>query len=328
MRIIDNHGREVTYMRLAVTDRCNLRCMYCMPEKGMSFAPRHDLLSFEEIWRLCNLIRRLGISKLRITGGEPFMRKDLDKLLARLADMGFAKISITSNGILLGDYLNLLKTLGINHINLSLDTLDRQKYLAITKRDKFQEVWKTLQEMLNLGFVVKVNMVVMDGVNDDEILTMAELARKWPIQVRFIEEMPFNGGAEYKGIRWDFSSIVERLKTQWPSILMLPYEAGSTVQSMQIPNFQGNLGVIAAYTRSFCGTCNRLRVTPQGTLKTCLYDRGSFSIRNMMRQGSNDEEIAQAILFACSHRAKDGHEAEKARVSSLPYFESMATIGG
>ncbi len=328
MSIIDNHGRPLTYVRLGVTDRCNLRCFYCMPEEGISFVDKSSLLSFEEMLRLMRLLHQMGVKKVRITGGEPFLRKDLMQFLRQLSIIGFEKISITTNGTLLLRHLEELDQLGIRSINYSLDTVDPKRFFDITRRDVFEEVWGALMRMLEHGFEVKVNMVVMEDKNDMDILSMAHLAAKYPLDVRFIEEMPFNGEGSYKGIRWNHEAILAKLRAEYPKIIAQPFKSGSTSYNYSIPGFKGDLGIIPAYTRSFCGTCNRLRITPTGMLKTCLYDQGVFDLKKLLRNGANDGQIKEAIKEASSHRARNGWEAEKQRSSWQAGFESMATIGG
>ncbi len=328
MSLIDNHGRQITYLRLAVTDRCNLRCFYCMPEEGIDFVKRSDLLSFEEMERLLSILHSMGISKVRITGGEPFLRKDLMDFLERISKIGFEQISITTNGSLITKHIDRLKSLGIRHINFSLDTLDRTRFHQITRRDQFDEIWDAMMRLIEEDFVVKINMVVMEGINDMDIIPMAQLASRYNVDMRFIEEMPFNGTGVKHTMKWSSTAILDELKREYPNIKTLPFQAGSTASIYEIEGFRGNLGIIAAYTRSFCGSCNRLRITPTGLLKTCLYDQGVFNLKSLLRQGAADMQIIEAIRDACNHRAKDGWEAEKISVRNSDGFESMASIGG
>lgn len=327
--LYDNHGREINYMRLAVTDRCNLRCQYCMPECGIEFTSRSALMSYEEMLRLCRIVSEQGISKVRITGGEPFVRKDLMHFLTDLVALPtIEKVNITSNGTLLEDKIDALARLGINSINLSLDSLDRARFFEITRRDDLPVVLENLERLIKANFQIKVNMVVMADKNTEDILSMLELARDQNISVRFLEEMPFNGQEdEAKQKCWTHVDILNFIKSTYPNIKKLKDARSSTSMNYQIDGFKGSFGIIASYTRTFCGTCNRIRVTPQGLLKTCLYDHGVFNLRDFMRQGASDEEIQQALKQSLSHRAKDGHEAEANR-SGFPISESMASIGG
>lgn len=327
--LIDNHGRPINYLRLAVTDRCNLRCFYCMPEEGIQYLPKPHLLSYEEMIRLCTILAEMGISKVRITGGEPFVRRDIIPFLWKLSEIeGINKINITTNGVLTAPLVPELKKIGISSVNLSLDSLDRQRFFEITRRDEFPKVWATLEALLEHDIQVKINTVVMAGKNDEDILSMVELARNQHISLRFIEEMPFNG----EGLRpeqmefWSYKRIIELIRSAHPELYKLQDEPNSTSYNYHIPNFKGTVGVIAAFSRTFCGTCNRIRVTPTGSFRTCLYDDGVFNVRDFMRQKLSNDEIKQRIYDALQNRAKDGFEAENRRSSVVS--ESMTTIGG
>ncbi|AFK03137.1 molybdenum cofactor biosynthesis protein A [Emticicia oligotrophica DSM 17448] len=327
--LIDNHGRPINYLRLAITDRCNLRCFYCMPEEGIQYLPKPHLLSYEEMLRLCRILAEMGISKVRITGGEPFVRRDIIPFLWKLSEIeGIEKINITTNGVLTAPLVPELKQIGISSVNLSLDSLDRQRFFEITRRDEFPKVWATLEALLAHDIPVKVNTVVMAGKNDADILSMVELARNQNVSVRFIEEMPFNG----EGLRpeqmefWSYRRIIDLIRSEHLELYKLQDEPNSTSYNYHIPNFKGTIGVIAAFSRTFCGTCNRIRVTPTGSFRTCLYDDGVFNVRDFMRQKLSDEEIKQRIYDALQNRAKDGFEAENRRSGAIS--ESMTTIGG
>jgi len=319
----DNHQRTINYVRLAVTDRCNLRCTYCMPE-NMQFLERAALLSYEEIVRLMQVLTDAGISKIRITGGEPFLRKDLMLLLEQLAPM--ANISITTNGVLTAPFIPALKNLGIRQVNLSLDTLRAERFFKITRRDQFSAVQQTLESLLAHDMEVKINMVVMDGVNTDELGDFAALTRNHPVAVRFIEEMPFNGqGNRFSGINWNYLRILDAIRTQYPleKITDAPH---STSLNYHIPGHRGSIGVIPAYSRTFCGSCNRIRVTPTGGLKTCLYGDDVLNVKDLLREGASDIELLEHLQAALQHRAKDGFEAAASNTHTKP--ESMSVIGG
>ena len=329
-QLFDNHGRPINYLRLAVTDRCNLRCFYCMPEEGIEYIDRKELLTYEEMLRMVSLLVPLGISKLRLTGGEPFLRKDFMPFLRAISSIsGLQQINLTTNGTLTEQHVPELKTLGISSVNLSIDTLDRQRFHDITRRDSLPQVWQTFESLLAHGIHTKLNAVVMDGRNIDDILPMVALTEKYPVSVRFIEEMPFNGGeAHYTQLPWNHVRIIEHIRQAYPSLGKLADPPHSTSYNYQIPGFQGSIGVIAAYSRTFCGTCNRIRVTPQGLLKTCLYDQGVFNVRDLFRAGATDAQVADTFLDALQNRAKDGWEAAGKHTPGPEARESMATIGG
>ena len=329
--IYDNHGRPISYVRLAVTDRCNLRCFYCMPAEGIPYVPRKELLTYEEMLRMLEVLAEMGVSKVRITGGEPFVRRDLMGFLERMSQIeGIQKINITTNGVLTTSFVPALKDLGINSVNLSLDTLDRERFKEMTRRDELLRVMKCLDSLLEHNIPTKINAVIMEGKNTADILSLAAFTEDHPVNVRFIEEMPFNGtGTHYPTLSWNHRRILEELRTHYPDIQKLPDEAHSTSYNYQIPGHKGSLGIIAAFSRTFCGTCNRIRVTPQGTLKTCLYDGGVLNIRDVLRAHPEDDQpIRDAFLNAFGSRAKDGYEAERKRQELNPVSESMSTIGG
>ena len=328
-QLFDNHNRPINYLRLAVTDRCNLRCFYCMPEEGIKYIPRKELLTFEEIERLVTLLGRMGITKIRLTGGEPFVRTDLMELIRTIVKIeGIHDVHITTNGILTAPHVAELKSLGIASVNLSLDTLDRERFKIITRRDEFEKTWGTFQLLLKHEIPVKINAVVMEGKNTDDILEMVRLTKDQDVSVRFIEEMPFNGeGSHYSTLRWTYKKILEHIQKEFPTIQKIRDEENSTAYHYQVPGFKGNVGIIAAFSRTFCGTCNRIRLTAQGTLKTCLYDDGVLNIKDLMRSGASDLEIKEHLLHAFSNRPKDGFEAEQNR-KGHPLLESMSTIGG
>lgn len=320
----DNHNRTINYLRLAVTDKCNLRCFYCMPEHGINWLSRTELMTYEEMLRICSVLVQNGISKIRLTGGEPFVRKDIMSLIAGLSALDrLHELTITTNGVLTAPYIPELKKHGIRSVNLSIDTLDRERFFAITRRDELPAVLHTMEELLRYGIEVKLNAVIMDGRNTQDILPLVALTRYLPVSVRFIEEMPFNGTGEIHPTSWDHVRILHSIQQAYPTIQKLPDPPYSTSYNYNIPGHKGNVGIIAAYTRSFCGTCNRIRITPQGMLKTCLYDNGVLNIRDLLRTGQTDEEIMNVLLSALGNRARDGHEAERNAV-----HESMAAIGG
>ena len=324
--IFDNHNRPITYLRLAVTDRCNLRCFYCMPEAGIRYLPKQELLTYEEMERLVRVLVRLGVSKVRITGGEPFVRAGLMNFMHRLSAVGLTDISMTTNGVLTAPHVADLAALGVKAVNLSLDTLDRQRFHQITRRDELPAVLGTLDALLTAGIQTKINAVVMDGQNTQDLIPLANLTRTLPVDVRFIEEMPFNGGgSHYPVLHWTHRRIVDELRTHFPNLQKIPETPFSTSASYQIPGNQGTVGVIAAFSRTFCGTCNRIRLTAQGMLKTCLYDDGILDVRALLRRGDTDQQITAAFLRAFAHRPATGFDAEQSR---NPIIESMATIGG
>ena len=314
-------------MRLAVTDRCNLRCFYCMPEEGIKYLPQKELLSFDEILRIVSLTARMGISKIRLTGGEPFVRPDLMDLIRGIVRIdGVHEVHITTNGILTAPHIDELTQLGIKSVNLSLDTLNAERFRTITRRDEFQRTWDTFQMLLKNNIPIKINAVVMEGKNIDDIVPMIELTKDQNVSVRFIEEMPFNGeGTHYPKLTWTHNKILDYIKEHY-EVVRLPEAPNATAVTYQVPGHKGTIGIIAAFSRTFCGTCNRIRVTAQGTLKTCLYDDGVLNLKQLIRSGESDAVIESLLLRAFGSREKDGFDAEKKRTKQVS--ESMSTIGG
>lgn len=329
MKLFDNHNRVINYMRIAVTDRCNLRCFYCMPESGIKYVQRKDLMSYEEILRMIHVFAGAGISKLRITGGEPFVRKDIMEFLEEASKTkGLGQIHITTNGTFTEDKIERLERIGIKSINLSLDSLDKDRFFEITRKNLFDTVMSTYQALLKSSIDIKVNMVVMEGRNIEDIYPMLELTKEDDVSVRFIEEMPFNGTEDQGNTTfWPSSKTLDYIKKAY-SISKIPDPDFSTSENYKINGFKGNFGLIAAYTRTFCGSCNRIRITPQGSLRTCLYGNGILNIRELIRNGSSDEALLYHLQSALNNRAKDGFEAEKERGENNSVSESMATIGG
>ena len=329
-RLFDNHGRVINYLRLAVTDRCNLRCFYCMPEEGIDYIPRSELLSYEEMLRMVAVLADMGIQKIRITGGEPFLRKDMIYFLSQLVKIkGIEEVHITTNGTLTTPLLPELKRMGIRSINLSLDTLDKERFYEITRRDTYEKVWNCFEQLVALDIPTKINMVVMEQHNVEDILPMANLTRDYPVGVRFIEEMPFNGsGSHHPVLNWNFRKIMEHIRSSYPEMEKLQDGPFSTSANYRIKGFKGTIGTIAAFSRTFCGTCNRIRITPKGMLKTCLYDSGVFNVRDVIRAGASDKQLQETFLQALGNRAKDGYEAEQRRGFGNAVSESMSTIGG
>jgi molybdenum cofactor biosynthesis protein A len=327
--LIDNHGREINYLRLAVTDRCNLRCFYCMPENGIKYMNRKDLLSFEEMTRLIRIFGDLGVSKIRITGGEPFVRKGIMSFLKGVSELATIKeINITTNGTFTVEQIPALEKMGIKSVNLSLDSLDSQRFFDITRRDLFDQVMTTYRKLVDSKIRVKTNMVVMDGRNIEDIYPMLELTKHDDVSVRFIEEMPFNGTeGQGNATIWPAKKIMTYIEEKYTHEKMVDPPA-STSLNYKIPGYIGSFGIIPAYTRTFCGSCNRIRLTPQGTLRTCLYGEGQVNFRDFIRGGVTDEVLGDHLIKVVGKRAKDGFEAEKSRSATLPASESMATIGG
>lgn len=301
-----------------------------MPAEGITFLPKQEIFTYEEMERLVILLAGMGVSKVRITGGEPFLRKGLMDFIRFLSTIEkLDEIHITTNGVLTNPHVAELKRLGIAGINLSLDTLDSEQFKEITRRDEFDKVMDTFHKILHAGIPLKVNAVVMDGVNTEQIIPLADLAKRYPIEMRFIEEMPFNGTTgEFQKIKWDSNRILETIKRHYTDLSPVPEKPNSTSMIYKMPRHKGSIGIIAGFSRLFCGTCNRLRITVKGILKTCLYDNGVLDLKQMFRSGCSDLEIQQAIVKCINNRHKDGFEAQNNRSDQRVVSESMSEIGG
>ncbi len=326
--LIDNHNRKINYLRLAVTDRCNLRCNYCMPAEGIDFSSKDKLLTLEELSYLCNILVSQGIEKIRITGGEPFVRKDLMVLLRNLSKIkGLNDISITTNATLIGPHIDELKELGITNINVSMDAIDPHTFKNITRRDEYDTVYENIIRLITEGFKVRINFIALDGQNTQDILPMLELAKYHDVSVRYLEEMPFNGGSrKFNGITWDYKRILGHIKEAYPNIEKVSSEATSTSINYKIPGFKGAFGLIPSFSRTFCGSCNRLRITATGDVITCLYAQACMNIRDILRGNDSEQKIKIQILKAIGSRSKTGFEAQQEYQGAIG--NSMTTIGG
>lgn len=310
-----------------MTDRCNFRCQYCMPEEGLDFASRNDLLSFDELYRLSNIFCDLGITKIRITGGEPLVRKGVLPFMKKIRSIaGLDKLSITTNGALLEKNLDTLSEIGMDSVNVSLDSLDRERFHKITRRDQFDRVYAGILGMLKAGFRIKINCVLMEGKNEEDILPFVEFTKDHPVSVRFLEEMPFNGSYSFDAVKWNHKEIYSHIQSRYPMIEKLQAAAESTSVNYRIPGYKGTFGIIASFSRTFCGSCNRIRLSATGDLRTCLYGPPAVNLREMIRLGASDDQLEMSIVNAVHMREKDGRAAEELNRQSA--LESMSVLGG
>jgi len=324
--LVDAFGRKVTYLRLSITDRCNLRCRYCMPEDGVNVLDHQSILSYEEMERLSRIFVSMGVRKIRITGGEPFVRKGCLEFMQRLKSQNPGlSLHLTTNGVAVLPYLQGLKELGIQGINLSLDTLDPERFKEITRRDKLGRVLEVFHETLRLELPLKVNAVVQEDTGDDELLRMAELVKEHPVALRFIELMPFSGAEEHHDVHMA-QTLESRLFRLFPGLTELSAKQVETARKFSLPGYAGTLGIIEGESRKFCATCNKLRVTSSGLMKNCLYDQGVLNLRELLRATTDDHEVVSEIRKAVSRKLQNGMEAAKLNASTSE--DSMASIGG
>ena len=328
-KLVDNFGRQMEYVRLAVTDRCNLRCQYCMPAQGIDIVPRQELLSYKEMYRLIRVLTELGVKKVRLTGGEPFVRKDFVSFLEMLSYNDLLdEINITTNGALISKYISKIEKLEkVKTINLSIDSLEKDKFSKITRRDVFSDVYKTFEILEKSSLDLKLNVVVQSGFNTDEILDFVRLTKDKNIIVRFIEEMPFNGkGQRDLQENWTFKKILNEIKTKF-KVVEIQSEKSSTSRNYKIENHKGTVGIIPAFTRTICNDCNRIRITSTGTFKNCLFDDGVFNLRDFIRKGASNEDLKELFLRLVKQKPENGFIAEANRKDGRA-SESMSTIGG
>ena len=297
--LVDTFGRIHTDLRLSVTDRCNLRCIYCLPEEGVVFRPRDEILSFEEIARVARVAHGLGVNAVRITGGEPLIRRNVTELVRQVAEIGFDDLSLTTNGTSLTRLAKGLAEAGLRRVNVSCDSLRPQRYAAIRRRGELAEVLGGMDAAEKAGLLpLKVNVVLVGGVNDDEILDFALFARETGRTVRFIEFMPLDAeGAWERDAVVPSDDVLARIAHRYPLAPVDPERLDPAPADTYrfSDGAPGAVAVVASVTRPFCGTCNRLRLTADGAIRNCLFSDNETTIRDLMRAGANDDEIALMI---------------------------------
>ncbi len=322
----DGFGRLHTYLRIALVEQCNLRCRYCMPDEDLAWTPEPQLLTAEEIIRLARLFVEAGVTKIRLTGGEPLLRTDVGQIAEAIGALpGLETLALTTNGLLLPKKLEALQQAGLNLLNISLDTLRPDRFEQITQRRGFDLVLRAIGDAIARGYdPVKVNCVVMRGVNEDELVDFVAWTEHRPVEVRFIEFMPFDGN------RWDDTRLVAyeemrgRIEAAFP-LERLADGPNDTSKTFRVPGFRGRVGFITSMTEHFCEGCNRLRITADGNLKVCLFGRAEVSLRDALRRGASDEAL-RTLVSAAVGRKHARHAGMKAlaRMENRP----MITIGG
>ena len=332
MDLIDRYGRIVRDLRISVTDRCNFRCTYCMPEEGLNWLDRAEVLTFEEIERVARIcVERFGVESLRLTGGEPTVRAHLPQLIERLAALRLKDgrkpdIALTTNGATLRNIATELRESGLDRINVSLDSLQRERFLAMTRRDELDNVLAGINEAVATGFdKVNVNTVVERGTNDDEILPLATFGRDLGVEVRFIEFMPLDATNEWerqKVVTQD--EIVAAISEVYP-LEQIPARGAAPADRWRYLDGRGTVGVIPSVSQPFCGDCDRVRITSDGQFRTCLFATNEFDLRAIMRNGGTDDDMAQVIIDAVATKWA-GHQINQ--VNFIRPKRSMSQIGG
>jgi GTP 3',8-cyclase len=317
----DSFGRVHNYLRVSITERCNLRCTYCMPEEGIPLTPDEHLPTVDELTEIVSVFREMGVDKIRLTGGEPMARKELPEILDRLWALGFRNLHITTNGVFLDRYIDKFLEVGLTSVNVSLDSLDPEKFEKITRRNRFEQVMENIRAGMDAGLRIKINTVLMKNFNEDEIFPMLEWSRTEPIHVRFIEFMPFSGN------KWDteklisYNEVLDKARNYF-TIDKLKDGKHSTSKSFRIKGGAGTFSVISSMTQPFCSTCNRLRLTADGKLKNCLFSNQETDLLTALRKGHNLKELIRLSVRS----KKEAH----AGMDNLPNMEnrSMIAIGG
>ena len=328
--LTDSHKRDHAYLRISLIERCNLRCTYCMPEAGVQLSPRSYLMTYEEIYSIAKTFVEHGVTKIRLTGGEPLIRKDIPIILEKLASLPVA-LSITSNAVIIDRFVDTLKLHGVNSINVSLDSLDREKFKEITRRDEFEKVYRNILLLVSEGFKVKVNAVLIKGFNENEIIDFIHLTKNLPVCIRFIEFMPFDGN------KWDMQKMVSYKEVMdivnasfsEKEIERLEDAPNDTSKNYKIKGYKGSFAIISSVTNPFCDSCNRLRLTANGQLKNCLFSASESDLLTTLRAGKSIEPIIQKAV-AAKFKVRGGMDTLKKLQEPKLHSQnrSMITIGG
>ncbi|MBK0368558.1 GTP 3',8-cyclase MoaA [Flavobacterium agrisoli] len=328
--LTDNFGRLHNYLRISLIEKCNLRCTYCMPAEGIPLSPKKELMTADEIFQIAQIFVNHGVDKIRLTGGEPLLRKDFPEICSKLAQLN-TNLSITTNGILIDRYFDVLKSAQIESVNISLDTLIASKFNTITLRDQFDKVMSNLQLLIAHDFKVKINVVLMRGFNENEIVDFIKLTHLLPISIRFIEFMPFAGN------QWDKSKMVNEMEileqaTSYfapEKVSKLTDEKNFTARKFQIKGFTGDFGIISSITNPFCDGCNRIRLTANGKIKNCLFSNEETDLLTSLRNGADLPELISNCLQKKFKTRSGMSTSEKMNDPKLHFDNrSMIAIGG
>lgn len=319
-QLYDSFGRLHNYLRISLTDACNLRCAYCMPNEKVNVTPSHQMMSADEIVAIAEIFIRLGVTKIRLTGGEPLVRKDAKEIILRLSKLPI-ELSISTNAVLVDEYIDVFKQANIHSVNVSLDTLNADEFFVITKRGDFERIQKNIFLLLSNAFKVKVNMVVMKNINEHAILDFINWTKDAPLDVRFIEFMPFTGND------WDRSKVFAQKEMMGLIASKYNFEKlvdkpNDTSRNFQVPGHKGSFGFISTVTEPFCSTCNRLRLTADGKMKNCLFSQTETDLLSAYRNGEHIESLIIANIMAKKEALGGRFDFEKIE------NRSMIKIGG
>jgi cyclic pyranopterin phosphate synthase len=326
--MIDQYKRDINYIRISVTDRCNLGCVYCMPKEGAIFLPQSEILTNEEIIRLCRCFAKLGMKHLKITGGEPLVRNDIVSLVGKIKSLeGISRVTLTTNGVLLMEHLSGLLSSGLDGVNISLDTLDPDRYKQITRRDCFNQVRTAVKEAVKYSKLkVKINCVPMADTSEKDIRDLVELARGNPLSIRFIEMMPIGLGKNYSFRNEE--ELRSLITLAYGELIPIPATGvGGPARYYSLPGFLGTIGFISAMSHKFCNECNRIRLTADGHLKTCLQYEKGWDLKSMLRHKTTDSILERAIALGI-YGKPGGHSFHSSQCSGFHEQEYMSQIGG
>jgi GTP 3',8-cyclase len=326
--LLDPYKRKINYLRISVTDRCNLRCRYCMPEEGIPLISHAEILTYEEILRIVRVFAAEGISKIRLTGGEPLVRKGIVQFISQLSQIKeIEDLSLTTNGILLKELAHDLKQAGLRRVNVSLDSLKRERFFQIARKDDFERVWSGIEEALRVNLdPIKINMVAIKGLNDDEIESFARLTLQLPLTVRYIEYMPSGNGEEWK--ESDILTIpqIQMRLERIGRLIPVPSDRwDGPAMRFRLEGAIGEIGLIGPVSSHFCGDCNRLRLTADGKIRTCLFSDEEIDVKDILRKGGTDRDLKERLLAAL--RTKP----ERHRINTHQFKKcqrNMSAIGG
>jgi len=326
----DTHQRNHSYLRISITEKCNLRCTYCMPAEGIALTPRPHLMTEDEIVTIAQTFVDLGVTKIRLTGGEPLVRKEAHSIIERLGQLG-VQLTLTTNGLLVHDFIPTFIKAGIKTLNVSIDTLQKEKYKAITRRDSLDQLWKNIELLLQNDFQVKLNVVVIKGFNDNEILDFIALTKAQNLQIRFIEFMPFDGNQWNKEKLVSYAEIIEQVHSVYSEtqLLRMQDQPNDTAKNYKIEGFKGSFSIISSVTNPFCSTCNRIRLTADGKLKNCLFSNSETALLPSLRAGEAIEPLIYKNIQ--SKHAMRGGMDDDVKFQNPDLFSqnrSMIKIGG
>lgn len=327
--LTDTFGRKHNYLRISLTERCNLRCTYCMPAEGIQLSPKEHIMTYEEIYTIAKEFVDLGVTKIRLTGGEPLVRKDAASIIEKLASLPI-ELTLTTNGVIVDRFIDLFKKCGIKNLNVSLDSLNPNKNKEVTRRSYFDKVYQNILLLVKEGFKVKVNCVLMKGFNDNEIIDFINLGKEYPLHIRFIEFMPFDGNRWNMDKMVSLQEILSKVNATFTQdkIKKLKDAPNDTTKSYQIKGYQGTFAIISSVTNPFCNGCNRIRLTANGQIKNCLFSATESDLLTPLRSGKPIYSIIEKAIQA-KFKIRSGMDTlDKFKDTDGHNNRSMIAIGG